>query len=117
MATDTWLGRAVLEVEQPYPPLGLPNAEYETDGQDMTVFASAAPPYAEVLQARAERRTMVRDFRGAVTPADLAVVRKNPWNPEHPESVLSCLHTILEEEWEHLRFATRDLDTITARTS
>jgi hypothetical protein len=26
--------------------------------------------------------------------------------------VLSCLHTILEEEWEHHRYAVRDLDAI-----
>jgi hypothetical protein len=26
--------------------------------------------------------------------------------------VRSCLHTILEEEWEHLRYATRDLDAL-----
>ncbi len=27
---------------------------------------------------------------------------------------LSCLHTILEEEWEHHRYAVRDLDAIEA---
>ena len=47
---------------------------------------------------------------------DLAVVRRNPWAPEQPETTLSCLHTILEEEWEHLRFAVRDLDAIDAAT-
>ncbi len=29
-----------------------------------------------------------------------------------PETTLSCLHTILEEEWEHHRYAVRDLDAI-----
>ena len=28
------------------------------------------------------------------------------------EPVLACLHTILGEEWEHLRFALRDLDAL-----
>ena len=32
----------------------------------------------------------------------------------HAETVLSCLHTILEEEWEHHRYAVRDLDAIAA---
>ncbi len=35
--------------------------------------------------------------------------------PDHPETVLSCLHVILEEEWEHHRYAVRDLDAIDAR--
>lgn len=34
--------------------------------------------------------------------------------PEYPETTLSCLHVILREEWEHLRYAVRDLDTIEA---
>ncbi|MFD4676151.1 DinB family protein [Lentzea sp. NPDC058450] len=117
MATDTWLGRAILGREEPYHPLGLPNSEYETDGHDMTVFVSGTPPYDEVLRARADRAAMVRDFLATVTEADLAVPRANPWAPAYPETTLSCLHTILEEEQEHLRYATRDLDAIAATTS
>ena len=41
MATDTWLGRAILEIEQPYHPAGQPNFEYEPDGYDMSVFFDA----------------------------------------------------------------------------
>ncbi len=36
MATDMWLGRAILGIEQPFHLIGLPNAEYETDGDDMS---------------------------------------------------------------------------------
>ena len=114
MATDTWLRRAVLEIEQPFHPIGQPNIEYETDGNDMSVFSTVTPSYAEVLEVRADRVGMVRDFLATVTSADLAATRKNPWAPEYPETVLSCVHTILEEEWEHLRFAVRDLDAIAA---
>jgi hypothetical protein len=114
MATDTWLGRAILRLDQPYHPLGLANAEAEDDGLDMSVFVPGTPPYAEVLEARAARVAMVRDFLATVTPDELAGTRANPWGPDHPETVLSCLHVILEEEWEHLRFAVRDLDTIEA---
>jgi hypothetical protein len=60
---------------------------------------------------------MVRDFLGSVTSDELAATRKNPWEPEHPETTLSCLHVIFEEEWEHLRFAVRDLDAIEAKSS
>jgi hypothetical protein len=58
---------------------------------------------------------MVRDFLASVTPEELAAARKNPHNPEHTETVRSCLHVILEEEWEHHRFAVRDLDAIGAK--
>jgi hypothetical protein len=112
MATDTWLRRAILGVEQPFHPIGQPNVEYETDGNDMSVFAAGQPSYDEVLQVRTGRMAMVREFLGTVTANDLAAVRENPWAPEYPETTLSCLHTILEEEWEHHRYAVRDLDTI-----
>ena len=88
MATDTWLGRAILEIEQPYHPIGQPNAEYETDGHDMSVFTTVTPSYADVLEVRAGRVAMVRDFLATVTPDELAVTRKNPWAPEYPETTL-----------------------------
>lgn len=116
MATDTWLGRAILEIEQPYHPIGQPNAEYEPDGYDMSVFSITDPTYTEVLEARAGRVAMVRGFLAALTQEDMSTVRRNPWGPEHPETTLSCLHTILDEEWEHHRYAVRDLDALDART-
>lgn len=112
MATDTWLGRAILERDRPYHPMGQPYAEYEADGNDMSVFATATPSYEEVLAVRADRVAMVRDYLASVTPEELAAERRNPWAPKYPETVLSCLHTILEEEWEHHRYAVRDLDTL-----
>jgi DinB superfamily/Pentapeptide repeats (8 copies) len=114
MATDAWLGRAILGVEQPFHPIGQPNAEYETDGNDMSIFAMVTPSYADVLDAREGRVAMVRDFLATVTSDDLAANRKNPWAPEYPETILSCLHVILNEEWEHHRYAVRDLDAIDA---
>jgi DinB superfamily len=112
MATDTWLGRAILRLEHPYHLIGQPNVEYETDGSDMSVFSAEIPSYDEVLEVRASRVGMVRDFLATVTPDDLAASRPNPHDPDHQETVLSCLHTILEEEWEHHRYAVRDLDAI-----
>jgi len=110
MAADTWLGRAVLQLEQPYHPLGLPNDGAEGDGLDLSLFRTGTPSYDEVLAARADRVAMVRDFLATVTPDELDGARTNPWAPQYPETVRSCLHTILEEEWEHHRFAVRDLD-------
>jgi len=57
---------------------------------------------------------MVRGFLATATPETLAATRKNPHAPEYPETTLSCLHVILEEEWEHHRYAVRDLDAIEA---
>ncbi len=115
VATDMWLGRAVLEIAQPFHPVGLLDAASAGEpGLDMSIFVTATPPYSEVLEARADRVAMVRDFLASVTSAELAATRKNPHNPEYPETTLSCLHTILEEEWEHHRYAVRDLEAIEA---
>ena len=115
LATDVWLGRGIMELEQPFHPLGLRGGS--GGGFDMSVFTTDTPTYAEVLEVRAGHVAMVRDFLAAVTPEGLAAERKNPHNPEYPETVRSCLHVILEEEWEHLRFAVRDLDAIEAKPS
>ncbi|NYJ73208.1 DinB family protein [Allobranchiibius huperziae] len=112
MATDTWLGRAILGVERPYHPIGLPNSEYETDGYDLSVFTDATPPYDEILAVRAEHVAMVRDFIAALTAQDLARSCRHPWAPDRRVSALACLHTILEEEWAHHRYAVRDLASI-----
>ena len=115
MATDTWLGRAVLRLEEPYHPLGQPNAEYAADGHDPSVFTTTVPTYDEVLEVRAGRVAQVRDFLASVTPDELAATRTNPWAPAYDETVLSCLHVILGEEWEHHRYAVRDLDAMETR--
>jgi hypothetical protein len=116
LATDMWLGGAVLQIEQPFHALGLPDASAVEAGLDMSVFTTATPAYDDVLEARASRVAMVRDFIATVTPDELAATRQNPHSGESAETTLSCLHTILEEEWEHHRYAVRDLDTITARS-
>jgi len=114
LATDTWLGRGVLEIEQPFHPYGLANAGAADDGLDMSLFTTVAPTYAEILEVRAGHVAKVRDFLATVTPDELAATRKNPWAPAYPETTLSCLHVILEEEWEHHRYVVRDLDAIAA---
>lgn len=114
MATDAWLGGPVLGADEPFHPIGQPNVEYATDGNDPSIFVAATPPYANVLEVRADRVAMVRDFLATVTPQELAATRRGPWDAERAETTLSCLHVILDEEWEHLRFALRDLDAIEA---
>ncbi|KQT94255.1 DinB superfamily protein [Marmoricola sp. Leaf446] len=115
MATDTWLGRGVLGLEQPYHPIGVPNAEYATDGYDTAVFSTPSPSYAEVLVVRRERQQQVRDLLATTTEQQLAASVRHPWNPASEVSVRACLHVVLREEWDHQRFAVRDLDAIEAR--
>jgi hypothetical protein len=106
-ASDIWLGKGVLGWDtEAFHPLGLGHGKASTD----------IPPYDEVLAARADRVTKMRDFLAGVTDALLDEERRNPHNPEHPETVRNCVQVVMEESWEHLRFALRDLDAIEART-
>jgi hypothetical protein len=116
MATDVWLRGAILRVEQPFHPIGQPFAEYETDGFDTSIFMTGKPSYAEVLDVRAVHVAMVRDYLATVPVEVLDEARPNPWAPEHEVTVAGCLRVILNEEWEHHRFAVRDLDVIDTRS-
>ena len=116
LATDAWLRGSILGVAQPFHPIGLPFAEYETDGFDMSIFTASMPSYEEVLDVRAGRVAMVRDYLATVTPEVLLETRPNPWAPQSDVTVSGCLRVILDEEWEHHRYAVRDLDAIEART-
>jgi hypothetical protein len=108
-ATDIWFVRGIQGSES-FHPLGLGDTSVGGGSQGIAPAA-----YDEVLEARAGRVAMVRDFIAATTPEQLAEERRNPHHPEHAETVLQCLHVILEEEWEHQRFALRDLDALSAQ--
>ena len=116
LATDMWLRGAILEIDQPFHPLGQTDASLDDGGLDRSIFTTDTPSYAEVLEVRAGRVAMVRDFLATVTSDELDTTRRNPHNPEYQETTRSCLHVILEEEWEHHRFAVRDLDAIEAKS-
>ena len=115
LATDMWLGRGILEMDQPFHPIGQLDAGTKDDDLDMSTFTTVTPSYAEVLEVRAGRVAKVRDFLAAVTSDGLTATCTNPWDSDYPETTLSCLHVILGEEWEHHRYAVRDLDAIEAK--
>jgi hypothetical protein len=117
MATDTWLGKAILGQEQPYHPAGLPNDDNDSHAYDDGAFSAPAPSFAEVVETRGDRQTTVREFLATVTPEVLAQPRKNPHTPDYEETVLLGLRAILEEEWEHHRYAVPDLDVISTAGS
>ena len=91
------------------------DAGTESDGSDAVGLRDGHPVVRR--GARGPRRTAWRwcaTSSPRVTSDELAATRKNPHDPEHAETTRSCLHVILEEEWEHHRFAVRDLDAIEA---
>ena len=62
MATDTWLRRAVQELDEPYHPIGLPDSgSARSDELDLSLFSDEKPSYDDVLAVRAERMAMVRE--------------------------------------------------------
>jgi hypothetical protein len=114
LATDAWLGKAILQLERPFHPLGLLFSEYAGREAEYGLDDGATPSYSDVLEARADRVTMVRDHLAAITPEELASARVDPWGSEWEPTVLDCVQVIFVEEWHHHRYATRDLDTVHA---
>lgn len=82
------------------------------------IDTSARPEFEDVVQARAGRAAMMRAFVETVTQDDLDRVREANSAPGFPppeaRTATPCLHVLLNEEWAHHRFATRDLAVIEA---
>jgi hypothetical protein len=121
-ATDAWLGTSILGLPaaEAHHPMGLPYSQWEATPALAGLFDVAhRPPYDEVLQVRAERVAMVRDFLATVTDDQLDEPRPLPtFIPgDAPQTVGRCLRVLASEEWHHHRFAVRDLDAIEARSS
>jgi hypothetical protein len=87
-------------------PIGLPNTG-STDFGWPGLDRGADPTFDEVLAVRAERTARLGEYLDRVTPADLA--REVDVLENGPNPVSECLHTVFEEEFEHNRYAARDL--------
>jgi DinB superfamily/Pentapeptide repeats (8 copies) len=113
-ATDFWLFRAVHLVPPPYHPWGLAWTGAGPEwSREIGLDTSAEPDLAAVVPVRLEHQQAVRATLESLTNRELAEVRTAPDAPGHPNgehSVLQCLHVIMNEEWEHHRYAVRDLD-------
>lgn len=106
MAMDKWFTLPVLGQTEMHP-IVLPNVEsndYPWPGRDVT----ADPSYDEVRAVRAQRAAAFREFIASVTPDEL--VRSTTVLENGEATVEQCLHVVLEEEFEHLRYAVRDLE-------
>jgi hypothetical protein len=115
-ATDCWLFRAIKLHPRPYHPWGMTwsgvGREY---AEAMGIDVSASLSLEEVLPTRRDHQRAVRETLEELTDDALAEVRRAPDTPGHPtgeHSVLQCLHVLLNEEWEHHRYAVRDLDVL-----
>jgi hypothetical protein len=115
-ATDCWLFRGVYQVARPYHPWGLPWEGVAPEwARQLGLDVSANPSLAALLPVRQDHQQAVRATLVDLTDDQLPEVRTAPDEPGHPSgahSVLHCLHVLLREEWEHHRYAVRDLDTL-----
>lgn len=114
MATDCWLRRMVNGIERPYHPWGLAGT-WLTDPVSLGLDPRADPSVVDVLKVRRERMAEVKETIAALTPEELDRVCVPPEAPGYPRqehTVRQCLHVILNEEWEHHRYAVRDLDAL-----
>jgi hypothetical protein len=116
-ATDAWLFRMVRQVPRPYHPWGVAGS-FLTDPASLGLDYTANPSLDEVLTVRCERMDAVKETITALTSEELEQVCVPPDAPGHPteaHSVQECLHVILDEEWEHSRYANRDLALLQTR--
>ncbi|MGW7686777.1 DinB family protein [Kribbella sp. NPDC054772] len=118
-ATDAWVRRAVLGEPEPWDPLDLPHDEMH-DTPPVPRDRAARPSLDEVLALRADRIATVRAFFAHLTDERLTEQTTPTPGSGYPPSdsylVSDCLGAILSEEFEHRRFAERDLATLEART-
>jgi hypothetical protein len=109
MAMDKWFTLPVLGHVEMHPII-LPNRgsdDFPWPGRD----ATTDPSYAEVRTVRAQRAATFREFIASVTIDELA--RPTTVLENGDATVGQCLHVVFEEEFEHLRYALRDLDRLT----
>ncbi|MCR6489219.1 DinB family protein [Amycolatopsis sp. OK19-0408] len=116
LASDAWLGNAVLEEDAPYHPLGYPHGGMPPEqAAKLGLTLDATPTLAEVLAPRLARMATMRRAVDGLTAAELdRVCGRKPADP-YPDQqyiVRRCLKVVLKEEAEHHRYAVRDLATL-----
>jgi hypothetical protein len=114
-ATDAWVRRAVLGDPSPWDALDLPWDEMP-DTPGVPRDREVRPSLDEVLALRRDRMAIVRRVVDGLTDESLAghtVPVEGPgWPEPYDYPVRECLLVVLNEEWEHRRYAERDLTTL-----
>jgi len=111
LATDCWLRRMVKGISHPYHPWGL-GGSWLTSPRRWGIDPDANPSLDQVLDLRRERMDEVREVIAGANAEELernCVAPDGPGHPRRDHTVLHCLHVILKEEWQHHRYAVRDL--------
>ena len=88
-------------------PIGIPNrgsADFPWPGID----PSADPTYDEILAVRDSQAAEIDEVLRGLDDRELTREVEVPENGT--VTVLDCWHTVFEEEFEHRRYALRDLD-------
>jgi len=117
LATDCWLRRMVKGIPHAYHPWGI-GGSWLTSPRRWGLDPDADPSLDQVLDVRRERMNEVREVISNLKPAELERNCVPPASPGHPSkdhTVLECLHVVLKEEWQHHRYAVRDLKALEER--
>lgn len=112
-AFDKWFSLPLLGATS-FTPFGLPNtgsAGFDWPGLDR----SAAPTVGEVLAVSSTQSASFRDYVAGLDLASLPAETQVLENGTVP--TLECFYAVLEEDFEHLRYAQRDLAILEQRRS
>ena len=117
-ATDAWIRRALLGDPSPWSPLDLPHDDMG-DIPSVPRDHDARPSLDEVLALRRDRMATMRQVVDELTEEQLAGETTPVTEPGYPESeafpVRRVVGCIVNEEWHHHTYATRDLAVLEAR--
>jgi hypothetical protein len=111
---DSWFRRCCLGSTDLFTPMGIgPSAEPYRAAHGLDL--SLEPTLDEVVTVRQAQAAELEAWIDSVTPEQLAAAAPVPdddvWPPyARGRTVRQCLGTVLNEEWEHHRFTTRDLE-------
>jgi hypothetical protein len=103
-AMDKWFTVPILGGT--FHPIVIPNSG--SDGLDWPGRDRGADPsFVDVVEVREQRSARLREYLATATASDLTTTVDVLENGTTP--IRECLYTVFEEEFEHNRYATRDL--------
>ena len=121
MASDAWIGNAVLEEDAPYHPLGLPGGGMPAEASAKLSGSPSMPSRRSTRYSRRGSPAWPRCAGSSTSsprPSSTGyVVASRPTHyPDKDYVVRRCLSVVLKEEAEHHRYAVRDLTVLEADT-